>query len=227
MSTISATTPGNGRVAEPGLVGDGARQRRDHDHARLGLPPGIDDRAALLADHLVIPHPRFRIDRLADRAQQAQARQVVLVRPLVAPLDEGADGGRRRVEDVDAVLLDDLPEAILARMVRGALVHHRGRAVGQRAVDDVAVARHPADVGGTPVGVVLAQVEDPLMRQRRRRAGSRPWCAARPWVCRSSRWCRGCTADVRCRAARRGSRRRRRPSARATTDRGRASSSTC
>ena len=102
---------------------DRAGQRRDHDHARLGLPPRIDDRTALLADLLVIPHPRFGVDRLADGAQQTQTRQVVLGRPLVAPLDEGADGGRRGVEDVDAILLDDLPEAVLARMVRRPLVH--------------------------------------------------------------------------------------------------------
>ena len=143
------------------------------------------------ADDLVIPHPGLGVDRLADRAQQTQARQVVLARPVVAPLDEGADGRRGRVEDVDAVLLDDLPEAVLARMVRRPLVHHGGGAVGQRAVDDVAVPGHPADVGRAPVGVVLAQVEDPAVGQRRARAGSRPWCAGRPWACRSSRWCRG------------------------------------
>ncbi len=46
------------------------RQRRDQDAARLGLPPGVDDRAAPLADHVVVPLPRFRIDRLAHRAEQ-------------------------------------------------------------------------------------------------------------------------------------------------------------
>ena len=48
------------------------RQRRDHDRAGLGLPPGVDDRAALAADHLVVPEPRLRVDRLADRAEQPQ-----------------------------------------------------------------------------------------------------------------------------------------------------------
>ncbi len=38
----------------------------------------------------------------------------------------------------------------------------RGGAGGKRAVDDVAVAGHPADIGGAPVGVFVAQVEDPL-----------------------------------------------------------------
>ena len=59
------------RRARLGL-GD-ARQRRDHDVARLGLPPGVDDRAALAADHEVVPEPRLRVDRLADRARAAAA----------------------------------------------------------------------------------------------------------------------------------------------------------
>ena len=36
------------------------------------------------------------------------------------------------------------------------------RAARERAVDDVAVAGHPADVGRAPVEVVVAQVEDVL-----------------------------------------------------------------
>src|SRR5579884_3316795 len=44
-----------------------ARQRRNHDHPGFRLPPRIDDRAAVAADHVAIPHPRFRIDRLAHR----------------------------------------------------------------------------------------------------------------------------------------------------------------
>src|SRR5439155_2985370 len=49
-----------------------ARDRGDQDPAGLGLPPGADDRAALLADMVVVPQPGFRIDRLADRAEQTQ-----------------------------------------------------------------------------------------------------------------------------------------------------------
>ena len=71
-SRISAEMPGNGCVAEPGFVLVMPGQRRDHDHAGFGLPPRVDDRAALAADVVVIPHPGFRIDRLANRAEQAQ-----------------------------------------------------------------------------------------------------------------------------------------------------------
>ena len=139
-----------------------AGQRRDHDRAGFGLPPGVDDRAALAADELVVPDPRFGVDRLADRSEQPQRRQIVLLRPLGAPAHERADRGRRRVEDRDAVLLDQRPEAILLRPVGRAFVHQHRRAVGQRAVDDVAVAGDPADVGGAPVDVLVAQIEHQL-----------------------------------------------------------------
>ena len=56
-----------------GLQGVGAGKRGDQDAAGFGLPPGVDDRAAVVADDAMIPFPGFRIDRLADRAEQAQA----------------------------------------------------------------------------------------------------------------------------------------------------------
>ena len=80
---------------------------------------------------------------------------------LGAPLDEGADRGRRRVEDRRLVVLDQLPPDPLVGVVGGALPHHAGGAVGERAVDDVGVAGDPADVGRAPVDVRLGlQVED-------------------------------------------------------------------
>ena len=115
--------PGSGSVQEPGLVGVHAGQRRDHVAAGLGLPPGVDDRAALAADGLVVPHPGFRVDRLADRAEDAQAGQVVFLRQVAARLDQRADRGRRGVEDVDLVVLDHLPEAARVRIGRHALEH--------------------------------------------------------------------------------------------------------
>jgi hypothetical protein len=55
----------------------------------------------------------------------------------------------------------DLPEAPRVGEVGRALVHHHGGAVGERAVDDVAVAGDPAHVGGAEVRVLL-EVEDVL-----------------------------------------------------------------
>ena len=71
-STTSAPMPGQRTRRRAGLGRGDARQRRDHDRAGLGLPPGVDDRAAVAADVLVVPDPRLGVDRLADRAEQAQ-----------------------------------------------------------------------------------------------------------------------------------------------------------
>ncbi len=137
---------------------------RDHDLPGFRLPPGIDDRAAVVSDDFAIPHPRFRINGLADGPQQAQRIQLVLLRPLFAPLDESADGRGSGVEDGDLVAVDDGPEAVGLREVGRAFVHQRGAAVLQRTVHDVAVAGDPPNIGGAPVNIVVAQIEDPLGR---------------------------------------------------------------
>ena len=77
--------PGKRLRRRAGLGRGDPRQRRDHDRAGLGLPPGVDDRAAFAADHLVVPEPGLRVDRLADRAEQAQRGEVVLGRDARPP----------------------------------------------------------------------------------------------------------------------------------------------
>jgi hypothetical protein len=64
-----------------------------------------------------------------------------------------AQRGRRGVEIVTPVV-DDLPVAAGVGVGGHALEHDGRRAVGQRAVDDVAVAGDPADVGGAEEDVV-------------------------------------------------------------------------
>src|SRR6516164_5769219 len=54
------------------LEANGAGKRRDENAAGLGLPPRVDDRAAAVADHTMVPLPSLRIDRLADGAEQPQ-----------------------------------------------------------------------------------------------------------------------------------------------------------
>ncbi len=144
-----------------------ARERADHDRAGLRLPPGVDDWGPVAADHAAVPDPGLRVDVLADGPEQPDLRQVELRGDVLAPLHEGADRGRRGVEDRHAVLLRDLPPATLVRGVRRALVHDRRRAVRERPVDDVGVAGDPADVGGAPVDVgVGLDVEDVAVRVR-------------------------------------------------------------
>ena len=157
-----------------------AGQGRDQRSASLGLPPRIGDRAALFTDNAIIPLPRFRVDRFADRTQQSQAGQIMLERQLAAPLHERPDGGRRGVELRHPVALDDVPQPILGpvrrtragplrlpRRVGRAFVHDRRRTVGERAVDDVAVAGDPAHVGGAPIDVAVVIIEHVLVRHRR------------------------------------------------------------
>src|SRR5207245_9944282 len=75
------------------------RQRRDEDVTRLGLPPRVHDGATAPADDLPVPHPGLRVDRLADGAEQPQAREIATLRVFVAPLHERTNRGRRRVTD--------------------------------------------------------------------------------------------------------------------------------
>src|SRR3546814_2993888 len=116
-----------------------------HDATGLGLPPGIDDGDAFFADDLVIPAPRLWIDRLADAAEQAQRRQVVPGHIIVALAHQRADRGRRGIENVDPMLVDEAPEADVIGIVGDVLEHQRRSAVHQRAIAAIAVYGDPDD----------------------------------------------------------------------------------
>ncbi len=150
---------GNRGGAGPG--GHHAGERRDHDAARLGLPPGVDDGTPAAPDMALIPDPGFGIDGFADGSEQPQRGQVVLLGERGPPLHERANGRRRRVEDRDPIALDEIPEPVLVRPIRGPLVHDAGGAGGQRAVHQVRVPGHPADIRRAPEHVVVPQVEHP------------------------------------------------------------------
>ena len=82
---------------------------------------------------------------------------------LYSPLHERTDCGWRRIEDRDAVLLDDRPESVVRRVVGHPLIHDLSGAIEKRSVHDVAVAGDPADVGGAPVHVFSGMmIEDVL-----------------------------------------------------------------
>ena len=55
-----------------------------------------------------------------------------------------------------------LSETVGLGPIRHAFVRPAGHSILQRAVDDVAVAGDPSDVGGAPVSVLVLQVEHPL-----------------------------------------------------------------
>src|SRR6185369_8754324 len=72
---------------------------------------------------------------------------------------------RRRVKHVDAMALDHLPEAIGLRPVWRAFVHQNRSAVREWTIHNITVARDPADVGSTPVKILVFEIEDPLRRE--------------------------------------------------------------
>src|SRR5205814_10415817 len=108
------------------------------------------------------PHPGFGIDGLADGAEQAQAVEFVALGIFAAPLDKGANGSGRGIEDRDFVAVDHLPEAVEVWMIGRAFIHQYRRAVLQWPIDDVGIAGHPSATGGTPEDVLVAEVEDHL-----------------------------------------------------------------
>ena len=159
--------PGNGNVALPGFVvvtpGSGVIRIIPvsvcHHVSTTGArSPPMCSRYHIQASGLIgsPTDPRTRSD---DRSCFAGSSGALL--------HERADRGRRAVQDRDLVVLDDLPPAVPGGRVGRALVQHAGRRVGERPVDDVAVAGDPADVGGAPVHVVGLEVEDHLVGVRR------------------------------------------------------------
>src|SRR6185295_2524089 len=141
-----------------------AGQRRNKNATRFRLPPGVDDWAAAIAYHAVIPLPCLRIYRLTYGAKKTKRLATRLLHRLVACLHQCADCRRGRVESVDFVLVDYFPETRHTRVIWHALEHQRRCSVRQRAVDDIAVTRNPADVGRAPVNILVVIVEDVLVR---------------------------------------------------------------
>ena len=146
-----------------GLQGCDAGERCDQRVSGLGLPPRVHDRAFLVPDVLVVPHPCLGIDGLSHRTEEPQAAQVMGGRILGAPAHESADGRGRGMEGGHAVLLHHAPQPVLVRPVGRALVHHLRHPVGHGSVDDVRVPGDPADIRGAPEDIVLLHVEDPLV----------------------------------------------------------------
>ena len=71
---------GQWQRATAGHQGRGAWQRGHHVATGFGLPEGVHDRALLVADVFVVPHPGFGVDGLTHRAEDAQAAQVRRIR---------------------------------------------------------------------------------------------------------------------------------------------------
>src|SRR5438270_705673 len=126
---ISTTRPHGEQAGQPGA----------DEAAGLGLPPGVGDDRLALADSVEVPAIDLGLDRLAHRGHGLEV-VVVLGRLVRADLAQHPDRGGGGVEDVHSEPLGDPPRAPGVRVVRRALVEHRGGAERQRAVHDVGVA---------------------------------------------------------------------------------------
>ncbi|CCK16116.1 hypothetical protein BN136_2126 [Cronobacter universalis NCTC 9529] len=136
-----------------------AGQRRNHEAAGFGLPPGVDDRAFFIADFLPVPLPRFRVNRLADGTENAQRRTVSPVDSLVAFRHQRANGRRRGIENIHLVLIHHLRHTVGGGPVRHAFKHQRGGAAGERPVEQITVPGHPAHIRGAPVDIARMVVK--------------------------------------------------------------------
>ncbi|EZD42117.1 hypothetical protein BY99_18260, partial [Escherichia coli O111:NM str. K6890] len=144
-----------------------ARQRRDHETASFGLPPGIDHRTFLVADFFPVPLPRFRVNWLAHGTENAQRRTVGTLDRFIAFRHQRADRRGCGIENIDLMLVHHLRHTGRRRPVGYAFKHQRGRTAGQRAVQQVTVSGHPAHIGGAPVDITRMIIKDIFKGQRR------------------------------------------------------------
>ncbi len=144
------------------LGGGSPRQGTNHHSTSFGLPPGIDNWTAPMTNHIAVPHPGLWIDRFPHAAKYAQTAHVVAVRHLATVFHESPYRCGCGVKDRHPVLLDQLPKGTWIAWSRCAFIHHRGRPVGEGAINDIAMASDPADISCTPVNIVFLDVKNPL-----------------------------------------------------------------
>ena len=116
------------------------RSRRHDDRTSLGLEECVDDGGLLATNVIVQPMPSLRVDRLANATNDAERAQVSVLDPALAKAAEQANSGWRSVEVRELVLINSLPEASGGRVNRGGLEDGSSNTVGQRSVDEVAIA---------------------------------------------------------------------------------------
>ena len=97
------------------------------------------------------------------------------------------------------IFFDNGPEPIVVRVIGRPFVHDRSGPVGQGPVNDVAVTRHPANVGRRPVGVLVLGDRRCSDEWQPSPPDSHRWCGEGPWACRSFPTCTVCRGDARSR----------------------------
>lgn len=146
---------------------DGSGERRHDDRASLSLPERVDDGALLAADMVVVPVPRFRVDRLADTTEDTKRAQIVILHVVLTEAAEETDGSGRRVELGNLVLVDGLPVPCGGRVDGRRLEDGSRHTVCERTVYDVGMSGDPSNVGHASEAVVWVHVKDVLDGQSR------------------------------------------------------------
>src|SRR5690606_23845785 len=91
--------------------------RRNANATGLGLPPGVDDRAPLLADDIEVPAPGLGVDGLAHRAEHTYTAAIVSPHGIVAVGGESTNSRRCGVEDAHAMTRHQIPIACWCRVI--------------------------------------------------------------------------------------------------------------
>ena len=158
----SASTPANGRVADPAFNGVGAMP----GWGLIRIPPVSvchhvstiwhSPRPMCLKYHLhasgfmgspTVPSNR-RLESLCFCAH------------CFSKFHVHADCGGACVDHGYSIFFDYVPPSIWLRIIGGAFIHDGGCACKEWAVDYVRVSSDPANVSGAPVDIILFQVED-------------------------------------------------------------------
>ena len=138
-------------------VGDG-----DDGPARFGLPVVVDDgHPQAIAD----PAGGGLVQRFTGQEKRTQAAQVVFFEQCRVLLFQHPHRCGRAEHGRDLVFFDQAPpDAAIGLAVhplgRQALVQDRCHAGDQRAIDDVAVPHHPADVAGRKKGFTRLDIKN-------------------------------------------------------------------
>src|SRR5262245_47059802 len=81
---------------------------------------------------------------------------------MFAPTNKCADRCRGGIKNIDPIFLDDFPKPVRLRPIRRPFIHDSGGTVGEWTIDNVAVARDPADIRCAPEDILISNIEDVL-----------------------------------------------------------------
>lgn len=134
--------------------------RSNADRTGLGHPVRVNDGTLSASDIVVVPVPRFRVDRFTDTADNSQTRKVLVLDIRIAKSSKQSNSLLKRRDDQndsfsqkcsvktysrscvelsDLVLVDKVPISRCIRVDRSRFEKGGSRTQSERAIDDVAI----------------------------------------------------------------------------------------